>query len=49
MLEEKPDVKNVEEVKTILLLKADFNFANKLMFGSQMVKQALQDNLIQEE
>ena len=33
MLEKEPGVINVEKLRAILLLEADFNFANKLYFG----------------
>ena len=49
MLEKEPGAINVDKLRAILLLEADFNFANKLYFGSRMIRRAQQDNLIPEE
>ena len=40
MLEKKEGVFKVDKLCAILLMEADFNFANKLIFGSRMMDQA---------
>ena len=40
MLEKIPGNTSVEKLRAILLMEADFNFGNKLLFGQRMVKAA---------
>ena len=40
MLEKKRGVIRVEKLRAILLMEADFNFTNKLLLGSRMLKHA---------
>lgn len=40
ILEKKPGVRLVSKLRAILLMEADFNFGNKLLIGSRMMKQA---------
>ena len=40
MLEKKPGVIRVDKLRAILLMEADFNFVNKLIFGSRMLRHA---------
>ena len=49
MLEKEPGNIDVERLRAILLLEADFNFLNKLYFGSRMIDRAHQDSLIPPE
>jgi hypothetical protein len=42
MLEKKARVIKVDKLWAILLMEADFNFANKLVFGSQMIHEAME-------
>ena len=49
MLEKEPGVINVDKLRAILLLEADFNFLNKLFFGSRMIHRAHKDHLIPPE
>lgn len=42
MLEKEKGVIKVDKLRAILLMEADFNFANKLIFGSRMVRGAIQ-------
>ena len=37
MLEKKPGVINVSKLQAILLLKADFNRLNKILFNNQLI------------
>ena len=39
MLEKFKGVTKVDKLRAILLIEADFNFINKLMFGSRLIKQ----------
>ena len=49
MLEKEPGVIDVEKLRAILLLEADFNFVNKLYFGTRMITRAHQEDLIPPE
>ena len=49
MLEKKAGVIQVDKLRAILLMEADFNFANKLIFGSRMMKEAMAQNEIPDE
>ena len=42
MLEKKKGVNRVDKLRAILLMEADFNFVNKLIFGSRMLRHAEQ-------
>ena len=39
----------VTKLKAILLMEADFNFHNRLIFGDSMMKQARENGLVPEE
>ena len=39
----------VDKLRAILVMKADFNFQNKLFFGHQMIKQCEQHSRLMEE
>jgi hypothetical protein len=49
MLEKKPGVRHVEKLRAILLMEADFNCANKLYFGSRMMRNAARHSAIPPE
>ena len=49
MLEKEAGNINVEKLRAILLLEADFNCINKLYFGHRMMRRGEQDGLLQEE
>lgn len=49
MLEKEKGVIKVDKLRAILLMEADFNFLNKLIFGSRMVRRALQNGEIPKE
>ena len=49
MIEKKPGVIKVDKLRAILLMEADFNFMNKLIFGRQMIHSALESNSIPAE
>ena len=49
MLEKKAGVIRVDKLRAILLMEADFNFANKLIFGSRMVHTATRNGEIPPE
>ena len=49
MLEKKAGIIQVDKLRAILLMEADFNFANKLIFGSRMMKEAMAQNEIPDE
>ena len=38
MLEKVPEVTLVDKLRAILLMEADFNFGNRLIFGNKMVE-----------
>lgn len=40
MLEKVEGVRNLDKLRAILLMEADYNFANKLIFGKRMIEQA---------
>ena len=40
MIEKKPGVITVDKLQAILLMEADFNFGNKLIFGKQAMHNA---------
>jgi hypothetical protein len=40
MLEKRAGVILVDKLRPILLMEADFNFANKVQFGCRLVKEA---------
>ena len=46
MLEKIPGNTSVEKLRAILLMEADFNFGNKLLFGQRMVKAAEDANAL---
>jgi len=49
MLEKKPGVIQVDKLRAILLLEADFNFANKLTLGVRMMRSAEANGLTHQE
>ena len=49
MLEKKEGVIKVNKLRAILLMEADFNFANKLIFGNRMMWEATDCNEIPDE
>ena len=49
MLEKQKGNDHVDKLRAILLMEADFNFANKLYFGSRMIRQAEQYDQIPDE
>ena len=49
MLEKIAGVAYITKLRAILLLEADFNFHNKLIFGSRMLDLARQHDLVPEE
>ena len=49
MLEKEAGVIKVDKLRAILLIEADFNFRNKLIFGKRMVDQAIEKDLLPEE
>ena len=49
MLEKIAGVASVNKLRGILLLEADFNFHNKLIFGSRMMHLARQQGMVPEE
>ena len=49
MLEKEKGVIRVDKLRAILLMEADFNFANKLIFGSRMVRRAIHNKEIPKE
>jgi len=49
MLEKIAGVASITKLRAILLLEADFNFHNKLIFGSRMLDLARQNDLVPEE
>ena len=49
MLEKIAGVASITKLRAILLLEADFNFHNKLIFGSRMLDLARQHDLVPEE
>ena len=49
MLEKLPGVTKVNKLRAILLMEADFNFLNKLIFGHRMIKQSEQYNRLPDE
>ena len=49
MLEKKAGVIMVDKLRAILLMEADFNFANKLIFGSRMMEVAMEEDEIPPE
>ena len=46
MLEKKEGEIRVDKLRVILLMEADFNFSNKLIFGSRMLKHAKQHHVL---
>ena len=46
MLEKKPGLIIVDRLRAILLMEADFNFGNKLYFGSRMMRAAERNKVI---
>ena len=49
MLEKKEGVIKVDKLRAILLMEADFNFANKLIFGNRMMWEATERDEIPDE
>ena len=49
MLEKRPGVCQVDKLRAILLMEADFNSANKLLLGHRMVRGAEQVGCIPDE
>lgn len=46
MLEKKPGVIHVDKPRAILLMEADFNFMNELVFGKRMIQWATEWKMI---
>ena len=49
MLEMQPGVRLISKLRAILLMEADFNAANKILFGSRMLNQIRRYKLMPEE
>eukprot|EP00804_Cyclotella_cryptica_P003924 CCRYP_016117-RA/>CCRYP_016117-RA protein AED:0.75 eAED:0.75 QI:0/-1/0/1/-1/1/1/0/1178 len=49
MLEKQPGVRLISKLRAILLMEADFNAANKILFGNRMLDQIRQYKLMPEE
>ena len=49
MLEKKPNNISVSKLRVILLLEANFNMANKIIFNTQLISQMEQHNEIPRE
>eukprot|EP00804_Cyclotella_cryptica_P020061 CCRYP_014882-RA/>CCRYP_014882-RA protein AED:0.23 eAED:-0.35 QI:0/-1/0/1/-1/1/1/0/117 len=49
MIEKSPGVKLISKLRAILLMEADFNAANKIIFGQRMLSNVRQYNLMPEE
>lgn len=49
MLEKEPGNAKVDKLRAILLMEADFNFVNKLLFGKRMMGRASAHNLLKDE
>ena len=49
MLEKKPGVIDVDKLRAILLMEADFNFANHLFFGKRLRASAEENNIFSQD
>ena len=49
MLEKKENLHLMSKLRAILLLEADFNAANKIIFNSRMIPKLEENNLIPQE
>lgn len=49
MLEKQPGVRLISKLRAILLMEADFNAANKILFGNRMLQQIRRYKLMPEE
>eukprot|EP00804_Cyclotella_cryptica_P024800 CCRYP_001751-RA/>CCRYP_001751-RA protein AED:0.66 eAED:0.66 QI:0/-1/0/1/-1/0/1/0/248 len=49
MIEKSPGVKLISKLRAILLMEADFNAANKIIFGQRMLNNARKNDLMPDE